>query len=146
MALHVGLAGHVDELLLGGASGVLDKLHEQAIRILEQPVGRIELLQKRFKQNNKITKYIGDFKSYLRSCLDFPIGENHDAIGVHDGVEAVGDGEDGAVLEAVPYRLLNQLISPEKKHGELARLAKTEDSAFRPNSLWVDVGSCFIQD
>ena len=42
--------------------------------------------------------------------LYFAVGEDEDPIWVHDGVESVRDGEDGAVLEPAPDGLLDQLI------------------------------------
>lgn len=37
-------------------------------------------------------------------------GQHHDAVGRQDGVESVGDGQRGAVLERVPDRLLDQEV------------------------------------
>ena len=40
-------------------------------------------------------------------------------IGVSNGIEAVSDCDDGAVLEHRPYCVLNQLIRPEIQHGQV---------------------------
>ena len=45
--------------------------------------------------------------------LNSSVGKGQYPVRVHDGVEPVGDGEDGAVLEAASDRLLNQGIGPE---------------------------------
>ena len=39
--------------------------------------------------------------------------EDHDVVIVHDGVQPVGDGQDGGVLELSPDGLLDQVISLE---------------------------------
>ena len=47
--------------------------------------------------------------------LNFSVGKRQYPVRVHDCVEPVGDGEDGAVPEAGSDRLLNQGIGPEIK-------------------------------
>ena len=47
--------------------------------------------------------------------LNFSVRERQYSVRVHDCVEPVGDGEDGAVSEAGSDRLLNQGIRPEIK-------------------------------
>ena len=45
--------------------------------------------------------------------LNSSVGKGQYPVRVHDGVEPVGDGEDGAVLEAASDRLLNEGIGPK---------------------------------
>ena len=45
--------------------------------------------------------------------LNSSVGKGQYPVRVHDGVEPVGDGEDGAVPEARADRLLDQSVGPE---------------------------------
>ena len=40
------------------------------------------------------------------------VSAHHDSVGVHDGDEAVSDGEDSAVSEPLSQSLLDDCISP----------------------------------
>lgn len=42
--------------------------------------------------------------------FDFSGIEDQDLVAVHDGLQPVSDGEDGAVLELLPDRRLNQIV------------------------------------
>ncbi len=70
-------------------AGVLQQLVEDARIVLQEVLGRVELHH-------------------------VAIGEHHDPVRVQDGVEAVRDRQDGAVLEALPNCVLYKSVASVK--------------------------------
>lgn len=83
----VGVLGDLVELRGHFVTGLLHHFGEVGVRVVEQIVGVVE--------------------------LDEPARvHHHDAVGVHDGVESVGDRQHRAVREPMSYRSLDELVGP----------------------------------
>ena len=99
-------------------AGVTRHLMEHAL-LFEQQRRRVELNDGSFTKNHDAMGASERTASDVRRCTASvnKVFHHYPPIVVHDGVEAVSDGQHCAVSELPPYGLLNELISFKVHRG-----------------------------
>ena len=101
------------QLLSGGGAGVLNHLIKVSVGFLQQLVRMVKLLRQNAHNGHKKCK-LGILRKREKFTHHHCAAVHHqNAVGVHDGVEAVGYSQNCTELEFLTNSLLNQSISPE---------------------------------